>query len=86
MGPSDYWSSTPRQVMASISAANRRIVREMNHDMTIAWHISAFGRMKKMPKLSNLMMKAPSRKRQTWQEQLMLMDAWMNAKQPDKVN
>lgn len=86
MEPSDYWSSTPRQVVASVSAANRRIVREMNQNMHIAWHIAAFGRMKKMPKLSNLMMKPPARKRQTWQEQLAVMDAWMNAKQPKQVN
>jgi hypothetical protein len=72
--------------MASISAENRKIVREINQSMSIAWHIAAFGRMKKMPKLSNLLMRTPSRNRQTWQEQLAVMDAWMNAKQPDKVN
>lgn len=86
MHPGDYWRSTPRQITASISAANRRIVREMNQQLIAAWKNAYFSRVKKMPKLASVMMRAPSRRRQTWQEQLAIMDMWMSATKPKQVN
>lgn len=46
--------------------------------MSLAWHVEAFARSKKLPKLADLM--KPARKKrekpQSWQEQLSIAQAW----------
>lgn len=45
----------------------------------MAWHIAALSRAKKMPKLKTMLAKKPSSARQTWQEQMAIMDMWVAA-------
>lgn len=45
--------------------------------MSLAWHVAALTRAKRMPKLKTLMAKAAARRTQTWQEQMAVMDAWV---------
>lgn len=50
--------------------------------MSLAWHIAALQRTKKLPKLQTLLAKKSAlkaRRRQTWQEQLAVMDLWVIA-------
>ena len=45
--------------------------------MFIAWHVAAFNRSKRMPKLRRLLdrMLGKKRKRSSWQEQLKMVEA-----------
>jgi hypothetical protein len=42
----------------------------------LAYHIEVLHRMKRLPKLEKLYAKKATRKRQTWQEQMAIMDQW----------
>lgn len=54
--------------------------REHNDRMSLAWHIAALPRTKRFPKLEKLLVKqTATRKRQTWQQQLAIMDMWVAA-------
>lgn len=50
--------------------------REHNERMQIAWHVAALQRSKKMPKLKTLLAKVAEPKKQSWQEQMAVMDMW----------
>lgn len=52
-----------------------RLRREHNDRAWLAWHIEALHRAKKLPKLDKLLAKKPTR-RQTWEEQLAIMQDW----------
>jgi septal ring factor EnvC (AmiA/AmiB activator) len=49
-----------------------------NERQVLAWHVAALQRTKRLPKLKTLLIEdepqAPKRKRQTWQEQMAVMD------------
>lgn len=75
LDPDAFWSKTPREVSIIVTARVSRETRRFNDLMWQAWHIAAFGRMKKMPSLKSVMLKKPS-KRQGWQEQMAAMDAY----------
>lgn len=62
---------------AIIGGAQDRLLREHNERAWLAWHVAALSRAKKMPKLKTMMSKAASRRTQTWQEQMAVMDAWV---------
>ena len=51
-------------------------MREYNARMSLAWHIAAFQRVKRLPKLDKLYLKEPKRK-QSWQEQYALAQKWV---------
>lgn len=53
------------------------MTREHNERMSLAWHIEALHRTKRLPKLKTLMAKTATRRKQTWQEQMAVMDAWV---------
>lgn len=72
-----FWASTPRQIVTHFTAAARRRQREHNDRAWHAWTVAALGRVKKMPKLDTLLAKPQTpRRRQTWEEQLAIMQAW----------
>lgn len=62
---------------AIVGGANDRLLREHNERAWLAWHVSALQRTKKLPKLKNLISKPAASKRQTWQQQMAVMDQWV---------
>jgi len=66
---------TPRELAREISAAIRRHANEHNARAWLAWHVAALQRSKKMPPLKRLMAQE-KRRRQTWQEQLKMVELW----------
>jgi len=60
-----------------LDAAARRLEREHNDRAWLAWHIVAMDRAKRLPKLKTLLAKSTTRSRQSWQEQLRIMDMWV---------
>ena len=83
--PAEFWASTPRQVKASLDAASHCFIREHNERAWLAWHVAQLSRMKKMPALKRLLAKQPVRARQTWKEQLEIMEAWGAATQKKEL-
>lgn len=71
-----YWRISRRQASTVIAGVNMRLVREHNERMSLAWHVAALQRAKRMPKLKTLFAKAAERKTQTWQQQMAVMDMW----------
>lgn len=55
--------------------AAARLRREQDGRAWLAWHVEALRRVKKLPRLESMLAKRPAR-RQTWQEQLAIMQAW----------
>lgn len=45
----------PREVYATIAAANRRAKGELKRDLYLAWHTAALTRAKRMPGLGRLL-------------------------------
>lgn len=83
LDPAEFHKRTPREAQLWIKGALKRIQREQNERMVLAWTTAALSRAKKMPKLEKLLtVEKPKRKPQTWQEQHALMRAW--AKQHNK--
>jgi hypothetical protein len=67
------------------AGGSQRIEREQNQRIWTAWHVAAFGRMKKMPPLDRVMNRMTrSRPRQSWQEQFQIMKMWA-AKQQQAI-
>jgi hypothetical protein len=67
-----------------IEAAAKRAERDHFGRVWLAWHIAAFQRLKKLPKLESLMVSKTSRPRQTWRQQLAVMEAWAAAREKAK--
>jgi hypothetical protein len=79
-----FWNSTPREMELSFKAAALRRRRDHNDRAWLAFHIAAFQRVKKIPKLDKLMIK--ERIVQPWHEQMAIMDAWASAIEAKRVN
>jgi hypothetical protein len=48
-----------------------------NRTAWLAWHVAALSRAKKLPTLKSMMVsKKQPQRRQTWQEQMAVMDQW----------
>lgn len=63
--------------MQRFDGAARRLEREHNERAGLAWLIVVLGRQKRVPKLDKLLVKAPARRRQSWQKQMQIMDMWV---------
>lgn len=60
-------------------------MRQHNERAWLAWHIAALPLLKRFPKLEKLQLRTGKKTRQTWQEQLAVMDRWaavMNRLEP----
>jgi hypothetical protein len=44
--------------------------------MQAAWHIAALQRSKKLPRLKTLLAKVAEQQKQSWQDQMAVMDMW----------
>ena len=77
--PARFWTITPREVERELRAAHRRREIEADERLSLAWHVEAFARTKKLPKLQDIIGKSsrqrhPSRP-QSPDEQLANMKA-----------
>lgn len=72
--PARFWVLTMREVDREMRGASRRLERENNERMSLAWHIVALDRSKKLPKIETLMRNSGKpRKPQTEEEKLFAM-------------
>jgi hypothetical protein len=69
---------TPRELKLIFAGAQRRLDREHNRRTWQTWHLARFMRMKRLPSLERIMVQGhqDSKPRQTWQEQLRIMEMW----------
>lgn len=74
--PDQFWSSTPRQISASMAARNAVRIREHNERAWLAYHTGGLARpLKKYPSLESMQIKTRA-PRQTWQQQLAIAHMW----------
>jgi hypothetical protein len=72
--PERFWHITPSEVDREMRGARQRLEREANERMSLAWHIVALDRTKKLPKLETLLIGSRGRGRaQTPEEHLIAM-------------
>jgi hypothetical protein len=73
--PGRFWQITPKEVDREMLGARKRIEREADERMSLAWHIVALDRTKKLPKLETLLIatRRPAGRRQTPEEHLVAM-------------
>lgn len=53
--PARFWALTPREVDRVLHGVRNRLEREANERMSLAWHIVALARARKLPKLETLL-------------------------------
>lgn len=63
-----FWSLTPRQINAHLRAVERRLRREHNERMTLAFYVAALPNQKDPVKLSDLLVKVDEELRQDWRD------------------
>ena len=65
-----FWQITPKEFDREMRGARKRLEREADERMSLAWHIVALDRTKKLPKLETLLIsgKSPRGKAQTPEE------------------
>ena len=73
--PERFWQITPSEVDREMRGTRKRIEREADERMSLAWHIVALDRTKKLPKLETLLIggKPGNRRRQSSDEHLVAM-------------
>jgi hypothetical protein len=85
--PGLFWALTPREIAANLEGVRRRLMREHDERMALAWHTAALIRTrKKFPRLKELQSrKEPAAKpRQAWQDQLAIALKWDAAVGPPR--
>lgn len=70
-----FWQITPKEIDREMRGFRLRLEREADERMSLAWHVVALDRTKKLPKLDTLLIsgKRPRGRRQTPDEQLLAM-------------
>lgn len=68
--PSLFWRLTLREISVILDGAASRLKREHNDRAWLAWHVAALGRLKKLPKLKDMMHGEKPRGRKMTPEQL----------------
>lgn len=71
-----FWRCTPKQIAVHFEAAGMRNRRDHDGRAWLAWHVAALSRARKLPRLDALLARTGARRRQTWEEQLAMMQAW----------
>jgi competence transcription factor ComK len=82
-----FWQQTPRTIHLAFVAKNRLHIRAINRDRGLAWNIASMQRSRRLPKPNAIMLREPKPK-QTWQEQLAIVERWVaaTAKQQGGMN
>lgn len=74
--PARFWTLTPREVDRILQGVRNRLEREANERMSLAWHIVALDRARKLPKLETLLTTGGQRRlqrKQTPEEHIVAM-------------
>ncbi|MCV3209602.1 hypothetical protein OHD62_17310 [Mesorhizobium sp. YC-39] len=76
-----FWRLTPREVETVLAGVNSRVLREHELAAWTAWHTAALGRLKKMPRLAELMPKRERKpsgpaKAPDWETKFAAFSAW----------
>lgn len=62
--PARFWNITIREADREMRGIQKRMEREADERMSLAWHIVALDRTKKLPKLETLLRASSRQKRQ----------------------
>lgn len=81
LDPERFWNITPREIKREISAAIHHQVDLKNRNAWLAWHVAVLSKVKKMPKLQDLMLdnnetKKTSRLPEPWEVSYAKMNVW----------
>jgi hypothetical protein len=73
--PGRFWQITPMEADREMKGAMRRLEREADERMSLAWHIVALDRTRKLPKLESLLIgnRPGNGRRQTPEEHLIAL-------------
>lgn len=74
--PARFWVITPREVDREMLGVRHRLEREANERLSLAWHIVALDRARKLPKLEALLVRPGQRRphrKQTSEDHLVAM-------------
>jgi len=75
--PSLFWRLTYREIDVILAGVSERLKREHNERAWLAWHTAMIGRVKRPPKLKDMMHGAARpRRRQTIEEQIAIAKQW----------
>ena len=82
---SRFWPLTYREIGIILEGARNRIIRERNDQMSLAWHIEALHRSKKLPRLKEMLRRAPAaaKKAHDWESQFAAFSAWAGSFRKD---
>jgi hypothetical protein len=73
LSPAEFWEQTPRSFVSIMEGRARAAKRESDASLSLAWHIEAFARQKKLKPLRELLGIKP--KAQTPDEMLAVFQA-----------
>lgn len=74
LDPDGFWRITPRELVARLEGARRRLSVEQDGRAWLAWHVAAFARAEKLPDLSSMFSQEKSKEPQTHDDQEIALD------------
>ena len=72
--PEGFWRITPRELVARLEGARRRLTAEQDGRAWHAWHVAALMRQEKLPDLASLLSSTEQKPAQTPDEQVIALD------------
>jgi hypothetical protein len=76
LDPESFWRITPREMVARLEGAQRRLTAEHDGRVWLAWHVAAFSRQEKLPDLDTLLSRSKQKAApQSPAEQTVMLDA-----------
>jgi len=74
LDPESFWHITPREMVARLDGARRRLAAEQDGRAWLAWHVAALSRQSKLPDLASLLARDEPSAPQTPAEQEVSID------------
>lgn len=74
--PARFWDLTFSELDLIFEAAGKRAIRERNERAWSVWHIAAFQRVKKLPRLQSVMINDKPPEPVSWEVQLAAWQAY----------
>lgn len=68
LDPEGFWRITPREMVARLEGARRRLSAEQDGRAWLAWHVAALSRQTKLPDLSSMFTQQKKQEPQTTEE------------------
>ena len=75
LNPDGFWHLTPREIVARLEGARRRLASEQDARAWLAWHVAALSRAKNLPDLETLQTPRKDAAVQDASEQEIALDA-----------